>query len=53
MLTNSLSHVGMNEYGHHVPLDCPPKPWMLERATSGLKEAVTCKHQIYGRKISF
>jgi hypothetical protein len=50
MLPNSLSHVGMNEYGHHVPLDCPLDPWMLVSATSKLKEGVTCTHHIMQAK---
>lgn len=47
MLTSSLSHVEMNEYVHHVPLDCPLYPWMLEWMTSVLKEVVICKHRRY------
>lgn len=45
MSPSSLSHVEMNGYDHHVPVDCPMDPWMLKTLNSGLKEAVICERE--------
>ena len=45
MSPSSLSHVEMNGYDHHVPLDCPTDPRMLKTLKAELKEAVTCERR--------